>query len=174
MIIEAGYDLHLLLFAGHRESGGLRMVCLDADLRVTDACTVIPFFSGVFDPAVLDAIEASLPDDHADFPQLDTRFIALGHTAADSSRYPHGFDWEQVTDVEKRLALRGIRLLGIQVCDDEGWASTGPMHSFESYALDDLPRTVVIPGPHPFASCECLACAPRWQRLRSEPTGEAV
>jgi len=94
--------------------------------------------------------------------------------ASQQPRVPEGFDWERVKAVEERLARRGIQLLGIQVCDDESWASTGPMYSFESYALDDLPRAIVIPGPHPFASCECVACAPQRQRLRSAPPMAAV
>lgn len=167
MIIEAGYDLHLLLFPDHSPAGGLRMVCLDADLRVTDVRTLIPAFTGVFDHSALDSIEAAIPEDDDLAPQLDTRFVGLGYRVTAISGYPDGFDWERVKAVEERLARRGIQLLGIQVCDDESWASTGPMYSFESYALDDLPRAIVIPGPHPFASCECVACAPKRQRLRS-------
>lgn len=137
------------------------MVCMDADLRVTDVRTPISAFAGVFDQVTLDSIEATIPEDHDDFPHLDTRFVALGYDVSTTSGYSEGFDWERVKTVEERLSRRGVRLLGIQVSDDESWASTGPMHSFESYALDDLPRAVVIPGPHPFATCECAACAPK-------------
>lgn len=169
MIIEAGYDLHLLLFPDHSASEGLRMVCLDADLRVTDVRTLIPAFAGVFDHSALESIEAAIPDEDDLVPQLDTRFVGLGYRVTATAGYPECFDWGRVKAVEVRLARRGIHLLGIQVCDDESWASTGPMHSFESYALDHLPRAIVIPGPHPFASCECVACAPRRQRLRFAP-----
>jgi len=96
MIIEAGYDLHLLLFPDHRLSGSLRMVCMDADLRVTDVRTTIPEFAGVFDRAALDSIEATIPDDHDDSPRLDTRFVALGYDVSTTSEYPEGFDWERV------------------------------------------------------------------------------
>lgn len=174
MIIEAGYDLHLLLFPDTSPPGGLRMVCLDADLRVTDVRTPIPVFAGIFDHSALDSIEAAIPNDDDLMPQLDTRFVSLGYRVRATSGYPEGFDWERVKAVEERLARRGVRLLGIQVSDGESWASTGPMYSFESYALDDLPRAIVIPGPHPFASCECVACAPRRQRLRSGPSTASV
>ena len=167
MIIEAGYDLHLLLFAGNHEPGALRMVCLDADLRVTTVRTVIPTFSGRFDAAALDSIDTAIPVDDENFPKYDTRFVALGYNVDDASGFPEGFDWERVKVVEEWLGCRGVELLGIQVSDREGWASTGPMYSFASYLLaDELPRVVVIPGPHPFDSCECAACAPRRQHLR--------
>lgn len=167
MIIEAGYDLHVLLFSGHSEPGALRMVCLDADLRVTDVCTVTPSFSGSFDAATLESITMAIPDNDDDLPKYDTRFVALGYAVADASGYPEGFDMERVRILEELLGCRGVRLLGIQVSDQEQWASTGPMYSFGSYLLaDELPRVVVIPGPHPFDSCECVACAPRRQHLR--------
>ncbi len=175
MIIEAGYDLHVLLFAGSREPGALRMVCLSADLRVTDIRTVIPSFSGNFDAATLESIDWAIPGDNDALPQLDTRFVALGYDVGDASSYPEGFDWERVKVVEEWLSCRGVRLLGIQVSDHDGWASTGPMYSFDSYPLEDeLPRVVVLPGPHPFDSCECAACTPRRKRLRSGPSARSV
>lgn len=175
MIIEAGYDLHVLLFTGNREPGTLRMVCLDADLRVTDIRTVLPSFSGNFDADALDSIDRAIPGDIDELPQFDTRFVALGYDVGDASRYPHGFDWERVKVVEEWLGCRGVRLLGIQVSDHEQWASTGPMHSFETYVLeDDLPRVLVIPGPHPFGVCPCAACAPKRERRRSRRSTRAV
>jgi hypothetical protein len=52
------------------------------------------------------------------------------------------------------------------------------MHRFEDYALDeDIPRVLVIPGPHPFLTCECAVCAPRrarWERARSAEPEESV
>lgn len=165
--METGYDLHVLLFEENRAPGALRMVCLDADLRVVDIRTVIPSFSGCFDAAALESIDLAIPDSNEGFSQYDTRFVALGYDVANVSGYPEGFDWQRVKVVEEWLSCRGVQLLGIQVCDHEQWASTGPTHSFDSYPLgDDLPRAVVIPGPHPFDCCECAACAPRLQRLR--------
>ncbi len=175
MIIEAGYDLHLLLFAGNHEPGALRMVGLDADLRVTTVRTVMPAFSGRFDAAALDSIDAAIPVDNENSPTYDTRFVALGYEVADARGYPEGFDWERVKVVKEWLGCRGVELLGIQVSDHERWASTGPMHSFASYLLaDELPRAVVIPGPHPFDSCECAACAPRRQQLRRGRSARSV
>jgi hypothetical protein len=175
MIIEAGYDLHLLLFAGRGESRALRMVCLDADLRVTDTRTVTTSFSGSFDAATLESIDLAIPDSNEDLPQYDTRFVALGYDVADASGYPEGFDWQRVKVVEEWLSCRGVQLLGIQVSDHQQWASTGPMHSFVSYPLaDGLPRAVVIPGPHSFDSCECAACAPRRERLRRGRSARSV
>lgn len=175
MIIEAGYDLHFLLFAERRERGALRMVCLDRDLRVTDVRTVISSFSGNFDAATLESIDACIPENDDTLPELDTHFVALGYEVAAVSGYPEGFEWERVEAVEGWLECRGVRLLGILVSDDEKWASTGPMYSFVTYPLaDELPRTVVIPGPHPFDSCECAACAPRRQRRRPGPPARSV
>lgn len=175
MIIEAGYDLHLLLFAGNHEPGVLRMVCLDADLRVTAVRTVMTAFSGRIDAAALDSIDTAIPDDGEDFPQYNTRFVALGYEVDDVTGYPEGFDWERVKVVEEWLGCRGVELLGIQVSDHARWASTGPMHSFASYLLaDELPRVVVIPGPHPFDSCECVACAPLRQQLRRGRSAHSV
>ena len=160
MIIEAGYDLHTLLFDGNHSHGALRMVCLGDDLRLLDIVTVMPRFSGHFDAAALDLVESAIPDSHDSLPQLTTRYVALGYTVADASQYPHGFDMDRITALEGWLSCHGVRLLTIQVADDEGWASSGPMHSFDSYlGTEDLPRAVVIPGPHPFGTCECVACA---------------
>jgi len=101
--------------------------------------------------------------------------IEAGYDIADTSGYPEGFEWERVKVVEEWLGCRGIRLLGIQVSDHARWASTGPMYSFEIYLLaDELPRAVVIPGPHPFDSCECAACAPRRQRRRPGSSADSV
>ena len=151
------------------------MVCLDADLRVVDIRTVIPSFSGSFDATALESIDLAIPDSNEDLPQYGTRFVALGYEVANASGYPEGFDWERVKVVEEWLSCRGVELLGIQVCDNERWASTGPMHSFFTYPLhDELPRAVVIPGPHPFDSCECAACAPRRQQLRSGRSAGSV
>ena len=151
------------------------MVCLDADLRVSDICTVTHSFSGDFNPSELSAIDGAIPADDETLPQLDTRFVALGYSVVDASGHPEGFDWPRVSVVEELLGRRGIRLLGIQISDHEKWASTGPMYSFASYSLgDDLPRAVVIPGPHPFATCECDACAPRRPFPRSGPRARSV
>jgi hypothetical protein len=48
------------------------------------------------------------------------------------------------------------------VHDTEWWGSSGPMHRWESYGLsEDIPRVLVIPGPHPFMDCQCAVCGPR-------------
>lgn len=160
MIIEAGYDLHLLLFGGSRSRNALRMVCLNDELRVVDICTVMPEFSGHFDETVLDVIERATPERSDSLAHLNTRYVALGYGVADTSQYPHGFDWPRLTALSEWLECHGIQLLTVQVGGDDGWASSGPMHSFASYpGHDDLPRALVIPGPHPFGSCECPACA---------------
>ncbi|MBX9717264.1 MAG: hypothetical protein K2X36_00265 [Microbacteriaceae bacterium] len=72
---------------------------MDEDLSVTDVCTPIPVFAGVFDQSALDSIEAAIPDDHHDFPRLGTRFVALGYDVLTTQ----GFDWERVKTVEERL-----------------------------------------------------------------------
>lgn len=175
MIIESGYDLHRLLFGGQSEPGALRIVCLDADLRVLDIRTAIPSFSGSFNAAALESIDLAIPDSNEDLPRYDTRFVALGYDVANASGYPEGFDWQRVTVIEEWLSCRGVQLLGIQVSDHEQWASTGPMHSFASYPLaDDLPRAIVIPGPHLFGSCECAFCAPRRRQLLPEQSARSV
>lgn len=129
MIIEAGHDLHILLFAGRREPSALLMMCLDADMRVTDIRTVLASFSGCFDAAAVESIDVAIPDNNDDLPKFDTRFVALGYDVADVSGYPEGFDWQRVKVVEEWLSCRGVRLLGIQVSDHERWASTGAVGS---------------------------------------------
>jgi len=108
MIIEAGYDLHLLLFPDHSSSEGLRMVCLDANLRVTDVRTPIPAFAGVLDHSALDSIEAAIPDDDDLAPQLDTRFVGLGYRVTATS------------------GTRGLRLGAREGCRREARASRDP------------------------------------------------
>ena len=98
------------------------------------------------------------------------RYVALGYRIPSIEGYPEHFDWDRVRVFDEWLGCRGITLLGIQVSDGERWASSGPMHRFEDYALDeDLPRVLVIPGPHPFLTCECAACVPRRARWQDPP-----
>jgi hypothetical protein len=180
MIIEAGYDLATLLFDGRSAPGALRMVMLDTELRLVAVRTVSTMFTGTLDSPALEAVDAAIPqpedDDH--LARFAVRYVALGFEVPKISGYPEGFDWDRVTAIKQRLASRQIHLLGIQVSDGEGWASTGPMYSFESYALEEqIPRILVIPGPHPFLTCECAVCAPRranWDRARSGGSSQDV
>lgn len=164
MIIEAGYDILELLLRGRFDPGSLRMVQLDRDLRLMRTRTVLPNFTGTFDAATVEAVDAAIPgpDDDDDEGRWAVRYIALGFDVSDVSPYPESLDWDRVKVLDEWLSCRGIGLLGIQLYDDEGWVSTGPMYSFESYVgSEDLPRVVVVRGPHPFGSCECVACAPQ-------------
>jgi hypothetical protein len=181
MIIEAGYDLTTLLFDGARDSGELRIVMLDSELRALSAQSVVPRFDGSLGTATLEAVDAAIPEPDEDDDEVSARYavryVALGYRIPSIEGYPEGFDWDRVRVFDEWLGCRGITLLGIQVSDGERWASSGPMHRFEDYALDEeLPRVLVIPGPHPFLTCECAACAPRrarWQRARStQPDSE--
>lgn len=170
MIIEAGYDLATLLFDGSTDSSALRIVMLDEDLRLLAVRTVSRNFAGSLDGDTLEAVDAAIPepDDNDDSARFAVRYVAIGYRMPSTTGYPEGFDWDRVRVFEEWLGCRGITLLGIQVSDREGWASSGPMHRFEDYALDeDIPRVLVIPGPHPFLTCECAVCAPR--RARWEP-----
>jgi hypothetical protein len=180
MIIEAGYDLATLLFDGRSTPGVLRMVMLDTELRLVAVRTLSTTFTGTLDSATLEAVDAAIPqpedDDH--LARFTVRYVALGFDVPATIGYPEGFDWDRVKAIEERLADRGVHLLGIQVTDGEAWASTGPMYSFESYALEErIPRILVIPGPHPFLTCECAVCAPRranWERATSSGAGHGV
>lgn len=159
MIVESGYDLHTLLFGGGYRCRALRMVCLSDDLRLIDTVTPLESFTGQFDATALDVIERAIPQNHDSLPQLTTRYVALGFTVPEASQYPHGFDWERIGVLSEWLECHGVRLLTIQVADEEGWASSGPMYSFTSYpGYEYLPRAVVIRGPHPFGTCDCAAC----------------
>ncbi len=180
MIIEAGYDLATLLFDGGTDSSALRIVMLDADLRLLAVRTVSTQFAGSLDGATLEAVDAAIPepdeDEEEGASRYAVRYVALGYRMPSIAGYPERFDWDRVKVFDEWLGCRGITLLGIQVSDSEGWASSGPMHRFEDYPLDeDIPRALVIPGPHPFLTCECAVCAPRragWQRVRSaDPEG---
>lgn len=180
MIIEAGYDLAELLFDRRSTPGPLRIVMLDADLRLVDVRTVSTTFTGTLDSTTLDAVDAIIPgpsDDEA-LARHGIQYVALGYQVGSIEGYPEAFDWDRVTVFDEWLGCRGITLLGIQISDGEQWASTGPVHRFEDYALEeDIPRVLVIPGPHPFLSCECAACAPRralWQRTRTSEAGGGV
>ena len=172
MIVEAGFDLAVLLFEGQSEPGALRIVALDRDLRLVALRTALTSFAGDLDAVALEAVNDAIPVwDGEELDRFAVRYVGLGYIVRDVSRYPEGFDWDEVKAVETWLSLRGIHLLGIQVSDGEQFASTGPVHAFDSYALegDELPRILIIPGPHPFLRCECAACAPRreaWERAR--------
>lgn len=152
----------------------------DRDARLLiDVVTVIPRFTGEFDASALDVIEHAIPKSRDSLPQLTTRYVALGFTVADVSNYPHGFDGERIMALSGWLDCHGAQLLTIQVADAEIWTSTGPMYSFDSYAgYEYLPRAVVIPGPHPFWTCDCAACTAKRPLERApigdgEPHGEA-
>lgn len=180
MIVEAGYDLATLLFESRAEPGALRLVALDRELRLVASCTAVTSFAGDFDSAVLEAVDAAIPepDGGVGFERFAVRYVGLGYRVPDVSPYPEGFDWDRMKAVEEWLSHRGIHLLGIQVSDGERFASTGPIHMFESYALEEqIPRILVIPGPHPFLTCECAVCAPRresWRRARPVDSPDAV
>jgi hypothetical protein len=181
MIIEAGYDLATLLFESRPSPAALRIVMLDAELRLVAVRTVSTDFGGALDSATLEAVDNAIPEPDQDDDSVDrfaVQYVALGYEVPTIAGYPEGFDWDRVKVFEEWLGCRGVDLLGIQVSDGEGWASTGPMYSFESYALEEqIPRILVIPGPHPFLTCECAVCAPRranWPRGRTDEQDVSV
>ncbi len=92
---------------------------------------------------------------------LDAEFVkyfALGRHTRRADEL--GEDFDDRHPLEAAALERGFTMIGSLSFDDEGWvASSGPVYRFHDYGLESYPRPVVIPGPHPIATCECLACA---------------
>ncbi|KQO47224.1 MULTISPECIES: hypothetical protein [unclassified Frigoribacterium] len=133
MIIEAGCDLHELLYprlirdheANGVEGAPLWVAALDDELRY------------LFTRPAVTPLRLPLSDHAAD--------IAACLDDADRS-------------VEECPELAAFDLLGQIAFDEAGYYSTLPRHSFRDYAgRQDLPRAAVIAGPHEYG-CSCLAC----------------
>jgi hypothetical protein len=138
-----------------RQSWEVRIVCLDSKLQPLVNERIAEEYLGSLDLHGID-VRAAVERKHV-------KYFAIGHRVPDT--HPHqDFDhhYEHNQNVIEELEGKGFVLLGHQVHDTEWWGSSGPMHRFESYALsEDVPRVLVIPGPHPFDNCDCAACGPR-------------
>jgi hypothetical protein len=157
MIIESGFGIHRLLFrdAIDRESWEVRIVCLDSKLQPIINARIADSYLGSLD---LHAAEI-VPEVQRD----EVKYFAIGHRVPDTDPHQEFYrHYEVGRGVIDDLQDRGYAFLGHQVHDAEWWGSSGPMHRFESYVLsDDIPRVLVIPGPHPFMDCTCAVCGPR-------------
>jgi hypothetical protein len=160
MIIEAGYDLaelvHPFLFAEGAHDGALWVLALDKDLRYLYKREVAADAGDSLEPH-FDTIIDSPEQRWAHYFVIAQRLRHVGEAPYLNIDYT----------IEKRLedlaTAHGFEMLGHMMFDTEGWYSTGPMHQFRDYYLDNLPLAVVIPGPHPF-DCPCIACEPH-QRI---------
>lgn len=160
MIIEAGCDLHELLYPrlirDHEANGGegapLSVAALDDELRyLFTRPAVTPVRLPLSDHAA--DIAACLDDD-----LWNVRYYVLAHYLK-SRPDDQGF-WLDDADrsVEECPELAAFDLLGQIAFDEAGYYSTLPRHSFRDYAgRQDLPRAAVIAGPHEYG-CSCLAC----------------
>lgn len=92
MIIEAGYDLTTLLFDRARDSSELRIVMLDAELRLLSAQLVVPRFDGSLGTATLEAVDAAIPEPDEDDDEVSARsavrYVALGYHIPSIEGYP--------------------------------------------------------------------------------------
>lgn len=155
MIIEAGYELRLLvqpiLFANESSRKSLWLLALDKDLRFLFPAKVVDNMGRTIEPHI-DQIIGQLADDC-----FQTHYFAVAHMV------PHvSFQlYEELSQLDEKLqqaaSPQGFELIGHLVFDDECWYSNGPMHRFRDYPGNDLPRAMVIPGPHEWG-CSCPAC----------------
>jgi hypothetical protein len=157
MIIESGHGLNYLMFrdANDRESWEVRIVCLDANLQ--------PLVNRRIADTYLGSLEVHRAEIIAEVEREEVKYFAIGHRVADTEPHQDFYHhYEDERGLVEELEDRGYVFLGHQVHDSEWWGSSGPMHRFESYGLgEDLPRVLVIPGPHPFIDCDCAVCGPR-------------
>lgn len=162
MIIESGYDVFRILLNGF-PIDELRVAAFDADLRPVVETTAVAAFSGEFDDSAITAVESIL--DAADF---EVRFVAVGYGIGKVDSCYHWAGDDAHRPLREMIEARGARCLGIFVADGEYWATTGPAHGFESYLEgESMPRTIVIPGPHPLFTCTCVYCGPRNHKRES-------
>jgi hypothetical protein len=164
MIIEAGYDLHMLFdlaLSRSKRDAGVWVIAMDEDLRLS-ALT-----------RVRGASRATLGDNLSKVAKTlrtagvpNTRYYALATLARSSGRVGDG-EFERQDDLIRTAAvLAEFRLLGTCLFDAEGWHSSIPRYSFRDYVgLEYLPRSASWPGPHTFP-CDCLACSQFEERLR--------
>ncbi|HMF59332.1 MAG TPA: hypothetical protein VK595_03120 [Vicinamibacterales bacterium] len=162
MIIEAGYDLRELLFpnwAGNDDEPSVRLVTFDESLRFLYRRRIADAYLGDLDHHH-DEIASALTSDYV-------RYFAVGHPVPElDSRGGFWREYDGGERVRATTAGMGLHFLGHLVHDKEWWGSSGPVHRFEDYpGSDEVPRAIVIPGPHPFLECDCAACGPRNRRF---------
>lgn len=160
MIIEAGYDLHELLYPrlirDHDKNAAdgdpLWVVALDDKLRFLFMRPAAP---KVRLPLTEHAAEiAACLDDDLSSP----KYVVLAFFLRTAPDHPPHWLYElgHVWDACPELA--GFEMLGQIAFDEDGYYSSLPRYSFRDYAgHQDLPRAAVIAGPHP-CDCACLAC----------------
>ncbi|HEY0260633.1 MAG TPA: hypothetical protein VGC18_12375 [Lacisediminihabitans sp.] len=157
MIIEAGYDiLQLLCPEVMKDAESQRAVwvlSMDERLRL--------LFIGVVAPTAADRIESHVEDIAKALTRHPgpAKYYVVARTV--QSHKGESGDWLRQED--ERLnhlpALADHELLGQVVFDPDGYFSSVPRYSFRDYPeLEHLPRTAILPGPHPLMSCDCLAC----------------
>lgn len=162
MIIEAGYDLHELLYPrlirDHERHGGegtpLWVVALDDELRYLYTRPAVARFRGPLSDHGAEI--ASCLHDHEGLWNI--RYYALAYYRKtgpnDQCHWLH-HDELALSDCTE---LEPFELLGQMVFDEDGYYSTVPRYSFRDYpGHRHLPRAAVIPGPHGL-DCRCLAC----------------
>ncbi|MDH6180083.1 hypothetical protein M2152_000265 [Microbacteriaceae bacterium SG_E_30_P1] len=162
MIIDSGYGLHFYMFRDERdrESTEVRIVCLDENLRLVHFARIADTYRGSLDEHAAEIREA--------VGRERVKYFAIGHRLGRelSSTYENAFDDD--SEVIKDLEAQGRVFLGHQLHGDETWASSGPMYFFESYFIsENVPRILIIPGPHPFLDCTCAYCGPREEKRRA-------
>lgn len=172
MIIEAGYDLQQLigpeLFADEASRGSLWVMAMDEDLRFLFTRKVRDEVPGSLEDAVPELVAV------LDGAPLEPHYFVLAHMVP--SMGPDIADEVHREDerIHSAVALAKYELLGRLVFDDEYVYSSAPRYSFRDYVgCENLPRAAVIPGPHEFLSCACLACAQheaKLERARSRYT----
>ena len=139
MIIQAGFDLEILarpLILPHgRPMPRLVLICLDADMQLSDVDVVPGDFAGCLVP-FHDAVLAAL------VPEA-TKYFAIAHPGSfdDAYGYPDPV-LEEALALEAKAAERGIQLIGHFAIDETGYMSARARSYFDQYPrYADLPRT---------------------------------
>lgn len=158
MIIEAGYDLlqliHPQLFADDASRRALWVMAMDEDLRYLFTRKVRDVVPGTFEDAVPD-LAAALRSD-----PFRPHYFVLAHMVPSMGSGIEEKVHHEDAHIRSAPVLAGYQLLGRMVFDSENLYSSAPRYTFRDYVgREDLPRAAVIPGPHEYLRCTCLACA---------------
>lgn len=168
MIIESGHDLALVLdtVTDRSEQLGICVISMDDDLRLIAVDELRPT-SAEPDPLenLLDHVE--LIAEALEYYSQPARYYALAWSTTRSM----GDDVAWLRALDDRLRahpdLGRARLLGQVVHAADGTSATLPTCEFGLYReLSDLPRALVIPGPHG-DHCPCVVCE-RERRIMGE------
>lgn len=139
MIIQAGFDLHLLakplIVQGGKVLPRLVVIGLDAEMQLDSIGVVAECFEGSLEPFG-EAIWELLHSER-------TKYFAIAHSGiwAENDYYGEQPILREAKNLSEAAAARGFHMIGHFGLDETGYMSDGPHSYFDQYH-GDLPPTM--------------------------------